>query len=283
MSTIRTRDLLAEINELPELVPMPAIALKLLTACKDENVGAKELCKIVSCDSSMSVRLLHVSNSSMYGCAGQIKTLEHASVVLGMRGLRDLAVSIVAAGMFQDNKDQHSSAEMLWRHSLACATVAKTISEDIPGVCPDEAFICGIIHDVGKLVLMQLLGEEYTLIPKALAGESTAEEEESLYGICHVELGTQCTEDWGLSCDIAQALCYHHAPNVLAEHPPLSAVISAANQLAKIWNVGTDVPVVIDIQNVVEKNQLPFDEEKLVELKEQSLLGFDENERAFAS
>lgn len=281
MSTTQEHDVLARIDELPELVPLPAIALELLNACKDPNIGAKDLCQIVSCDSSLAVRLLQISNSTLYGCGGQIKTVEHASVVLGVRGLRDLAVSVVTVGLFSDSREQNPSAGLLWRHSLGCATVAKAIVEIVDGVCPDEAFITGIVHDVGKLVLIQLLQEKYDLIPKALAGESTVESEKQLYGICHAELGMRCAEEWGLPFEMSEALRNHHVTYDSAVHSRLSSVMAAANQLSKLWTIGTDSELDIDAKTICEANELPFDENQLSEIQQQCTLDYAQNQKAF--
>lgn len=277
----QTRNLLAEIEELPELLPIPDVALTLLNASKDSNVGARELAQIVSCDTSLSVRLLKASNSTLYGVGGKIKTIEHASVVLGARGLRDLAMSLVAQAMYDDSKTLNGSVDSLWKHSLGCATVARTIAQSVDDVCPDEAFVSGIIHDVGKLVLIQLLKDQYTLIPQALDGEVTTTQEKELYGVCHAELGMRCAEQWGLPFEISEALQDHHAEYDANVHSRLSGVIFAANQLSKVWGIGTESEIELDPLEVSESNDLPFDDQKLSEVKQQAACDYLQNQVAF--
>lgn len=280
MSVTHTHDLLAEIEELPELLPLPGVALTLLNASKDPNIGARELSQIVSSDTSLSVRLLRASNSSLYG-AGGITTIEHASVVLGARGLRDLAIAVVASNLHKEGKSLNPSSSSLWKHSLGCATVARTIAQNIDDVCPDEAFVTGIVHDLGKLVLIQLLRDQYTLIPRALDGETTTDAELELYGVCHTELGRRCAEQWGLPGEIAAALQDHHAEYDASVHSRLTAVVFAANQLSKIWRIGTDTQVTLDPQEVSAATDLPFDDQKLSEVQQQAAADYVQNQIAF--
>ena len=257
------RDIRSELDNLPELIPLPDVALNLLDACNNANIGARELCSIVSCDTSLSVRLLQVSNSSHYGLSGQIKTVEHAAVVLGASGLRDLAMSIVAYGVFARTKAQNRDVESLWRHSLGCATVARTVAEHLGDVCPNEAFVTGMIHDVGKLVLVQLLKDDYDLVPRALKGEVTVDQEQQQYGIGHAELGRRCVEEWGLPPEIGDTLLSHHDPGGFDQHSRLTSVVVAANQLSKIWNIGNSLKVDMDPVDVLSSTELPLNETDL--------------------
>lgn len=276
-------DLVAEIDELPELLPVPATALRLVTACQDKNVGARDLCQIINCDPGLSFSLLRISNSSRYGFGGKIKTLEHATVVLGTKGIRDLAVSVMASGLFDESAKANPAADLLWTHSLACATVAKHLAKHTELCDPDEAFMSGIIHDIGKLVMIQILEDKYDLIPDALSGISTTTIEAERFGICHAELASRCADEWGLPLETSDALRDHHEAYDPAIHSELTGIVAAANQLAKIWNIGVESTYEESATTIAETYHLPLSESELEEIAESSLEEYHQNHAAFES
>lgn len=276
------QDLSTRVDELPELLPFPAVALKLLEACKSPETGVRDLCQIIECDPSLSLKLLQIANSSMYGCGGKIRSVEHASVLLGAKGLRDLALSAAATDLFSGKPNP--IVDRLWSHSLGCATVARIIAEAVASVSSDEAFVAGLIHDVGKLVFIDLLSDEYDLIPKALGAESVIEDEKNFFGMSHADLGGRCGDEWGLPGEITDALLSHHNPQQAEFSEELAAVVGAANQISKIWNVGVEgVESSIEPLDVLEQYNLSIDESTLVEMRERAPRDFAECRKNFGS
>jgi putative nucleotidyltransferase with HDIG domain len=283
MSAAAVTDLSERLEELPELLPFPAVALKLLEACRDENTGSRDLCHIIECDASISMRLLRIANSSLYGCSGKIRTIEHAAVVLGVKGLRDLAVSAAAADVFGGDQDPESGNQRLWHHSIGCATLARILAEQVPHVAPDEAFVAGLVHDIGKLVFVELLREQYDLIPRALCGVSTVQEELRDYGLSHAELGERCGEEWGLPGEISDAIASHHCPADAQFAEELASVVGAANQVSKIWNVGSSGDVDQDIRQVFDEHGLAFDQATIELFREQAQPAYEASVKAFGA
>lgn len=282
MPTLPDLDLSCRLDELPDLLPFPAVALKLMDACNNADTGAQELCQIIQCDPSLSMELLRISNSSLYGCSGQIRTIEHAAVMLGVKGLRDLALSAAAAEVFCGNENQNLASQQLWHHSLGCATVARILAENVPEVSPEEAFVAGLVHDVGKLIFIEVLKDNYDLLPKALNGISTIEEEEQNYGCSHAELGRRCGEEWGLPGEISDAITYHHSADEAAS-TELASVVGVANQISKIWNIGTEGNVETEVGDVLEQNCLSFDEALIASMSERAPRDYAASKKAFGA
>lgn len=282
MPTLPKQDLSSRFDELPDLLPFPAVALKLMQACKDPKNGARELCQIIECDASLSTDLLRISNSSLYGCAGQIKTVEHAAVVLGVSGLRDLALSAAAADVFAAGEEQHPASQALWQHSLGCATVARILAEHVEDVSPDEAFVAGLVHDVGKLIFIEILKDDYDLMSKSMLGICIVEDEAECFGVSHTQLGQRCGEEWGLPLGISDAIGFHHAPRD-ADAVELASVVSAANQLSKIWRIGAEDDVEISEAEILEENELGFDEAVLADMIERAPVDFAASKQVFGA
>ncbi len=272
-------DLESRLEELPDLLPFPAVATKLMNVANSSSVSIRDMCRIIECDASLSMELLRIANSPIYGCGGQVRTIEQAAVLLGTRGLRDLAATTAAAGLFESTVNP--IVNDLWQHSLGCATVARMLARKVDDVDADEAFLAGLVHDVGKLVMVTLLEEHYDLVEPSLAGQEVCGEETSRYGMHHAELGGECSEDWGLPMEIADAVRFHHDPSAAEESVAMAQVISAANHLSKGWKLGVPGDVDVDIPAVLEAAGLSFDEATLQELEEQAPVKFAESVQTF--
>jgi len=233
------------LQRLPELRPFPAVAARVVAVCQDPSTSSKDLVEILRCDPAIAARLLGVANSSMYGCSGRIRTVEHAVVVLGFRAVAHLALSVAGATVFAQGKTAAKERGALWSHSLGVATVARLLAERVPGILPDEAFLAGIFHDVGKLfyhdlahpVYLELLGRIRP--PSGLSRSGLVAEEQQVFGISHPELGRECGEAWGLTDEISIAIGYHHCPDAAPDYPDLTAVTGAADVLAWEWQIGS--------------------------------------------
>lgn len=281
--TLNTKDFVERLEALPELRTFPAVATRLLTACDDENVNARDLVEIIRCDPNLSLQLLRVANSAAYGFGGQIKSLEHAAVVLGFRSVRNLAVSVAAASVFAEGDTASEERQILWQHSLAAAVIARRLAELLPGVDPEEAFIAGMVHDVGKLVFFDLAADDYAYDPNNLESIPTIAEETETFGIDHGSVGNRCGVEWGLPEEINEAITYHHSPKSSQWAPELVSVVYAANRLAKAWGIGSQaVDVNEDLRANIPDVDLDVDDEQLEAIKETVPEEFAELSEAFS-
>lgn len=228
------------VKRLPELRPFPQVAARLLAACQQADTTAGDLAEIIQCDPAVSSRLLNVANSPMYGFSGDIRTVDHAVVILGFRAVRDLGVSMAAADVFAQGDTAVQCRSELWQHSLGCAAVAKLLASHVGGVQPEEAFLAGIVHDVGKLLLFDAYADEYAAATCDLNSATIIDVEKQLYGVSHTEVGFQCALTWGLPLGINQAISFHHSPQSAEASPELVAVVGAANALSRQWQIGFD-------------------------------------------
>ena len=180
------------LDRLSELQPFPAVASRVLATVEDPDCTAQDLSQIIQCDAGLAAHILRVANSSYYGFSGRIKTIDHCVVVLGFKAVRDLAISMASASVFQ-NGAELKARKQLWHHSLACGALSHRLAAEATGVSPDEAFLGGILHDVGKLVLFEAVPEEYRALCAELDSKDVIEAEEEAFGISHEEIGMECS------------------------------------------------------------------------------------------
>ncbi len=219
-----------------EVRPFPAAATQLMAACNEESSSIRELTEIIKYDPGLSMRLLKIANSPMYGFCGQIRSIDHATVVLGLRALRNLAVSTALGDVFESGTATTDSVrKSLWQHSLACGCVARLLAERVDDVVPDEAFLGGVVHDVGKLFILDYDTANYAqLLSNCKMHHLTAAEVDT-YGMPHTAVGRRCGQDWGLPDEIVDVIGCHHETETADFGGTLVQIVFAGNHLTVNW------------------------------------------------
>ncbi|HUS40787.1 MAG TPA: HDOD domain-containing protein [Pirellulales bacterium] len=284
-STVSSRSLSSAsspLEELPELRPFPAVASRLMAACRDPSSDSKALAQIIQCDATIALRLLQVANSSLYGFSREIDSVEHAVVILGFRAVKDLALSTAAAEVFSQGAGAAQQRQELWQHSLGCATVARLLSTGMADTNYEAGFLAGIVHDIGKLTLFDWKPDEYEALDRESDVERRMQLECDTFGTTHTEIGARYGDEWGLPPDIVDAICYHHSPS-RCENEPLVGITFLANVLAKAWGIGVARDVPADISDLIALSGLPIDEAFLTPLEKEAHAEFERLKRAFAT
>ena len=209
-----------------------------------------------------------VLDSSMYGFSGEIRSVDHAIVVLGFRTVRDLAVSAAAADMFAAGDTAAAARETLWHHSLGCASAARSLGA-LADVAPAEAFLAGIVHDVGKLIFFDVIPDQYAELSAQADAGSIVSLEDAAFGINHQQIGQACAEEWGLPAEINSAIGHHHTPASASASRQLVAVVCVADALARAWNLGGENGSEDELAAALERAELPVSTDQIEELREQ--------------
>ena len=226
--------------------PLSLTVSRLIATTDDPCITAKEIERVVECDPALAVSVLHFANASAHALATEVKSIDHAVSLMGVRKLRNLAISIAAAGMFKDGDTSMRERHQLWMHSLGCATVARLLAEYVPNVESDDAFLVGVLHDIGKLLLYDVASDRYKELLLSSQAASIIAQEEFWFGTNHAEIGLRSAISWKLPSEIQVGIGYHHSPQSATSHFELAALVHIANQLAKNWNIGSEGLVVAD-------------------------------------
>ncbi|MCA9150669.1 MAG: HDOD domain-containing protein, partial [Planctomycetales bacterium] len=259
----------------PEVRPFPAAVAQLLAACQDPNATASTFEKIIERDPALSVRLLRMANSPLYGLTNEVKGIAHAAAILGIRQLKHLALSVAGAGMFNQGSTAAQHREQLWAHSLGCATVARILAKKTPGVDADDAFLAGIFHDVGKLFLFDVVPEDYVELSSTYRGKELIEQEQFVFGVSHEEIGLKSAHSWSLAENLKGAIGYHHRPQESPVHVEFVTVIEAANNLARYWGIGSEGQEDPDAA-ARALDHLELSEDEVIQLAEQAVTNYND-------
>ena len=277
MSISKTdHNLIDQLDELIVLRPFPAAASRLLAACRNENVTTSEISEIISHDPGLAIKLLQTVNSPIYGHSGQISSIQHATVVIGLRALKNLAISTAVGDVFGDGDVvTEETRKGLWSHSLACGSIARTLATVTGRALPDEAFLAGVVHDVGKLFFAEYRPDEYGRILRQHAAESTVEVEIEAFGIAHTSVGVACGRTWGLPDVISDVICFHHQPDESDYSGDLVQVVSTANQLTRIWDTIQTEARCEDTSLLFQEMNVELSPDEISSLKEQAMAELD--------
>lgn len=183
---------------------------------------------------------MRLANSPIYGASRVITTVGHAIVVLSFRCVAQQAIAAASGALFRADDAACKEHRLdTYCQSLAVATTARLVAKRTKISNPDEAFLCGVVYDVGKLILFQHAGEEYAGILDQSPHEKSLAPEMDAYGLTHASLGRQCGVAWSLPSDMCATIADHHL-SLGAVADPLSKTLICAAYLAKKWQVGFD-------------------------------------------
>ncbi|MET0961600.1 MAG: HDOD domain-containing protein [Noviherbaspirillum sp.] len=210
---------------------MPQILLKLIEQCQDEEAGMPELAELISQDAGMASTILAVANSPAYHRSGGRKAnLDQALMAIGTDMIKTLVISESVFQMFNDfSRPGSIDLRGFWKHSLTAAVIARDIAVKMKHGHVEEAYLAGLLHDVGRLGLMAAAPQEYAVNFHAKDDAKLCWVEQRTLQITHAEAGAAIIERWQLDSFLADAVQYHHEPvaRVANAHPLIRIVMLA--------------------------------------------------------
>jgi HD-like signal output (HDOD) protein len=212
------------------LPSLPTLYLELLEAVQDPRGTLERVGDIMSRDIGMTAKMLQLVNSAFFGLRRHVSSPAEAVKLLGLDTIKALVLSLQIFSRFDQKREGAFSLDALWQHSLATSTCAKRIAQEEhqDRHVADHAFMAGLLHDVGTLVLVANLPELYSaaLVQAHEQGITVWEAERALLGTTHAEVGAYLLGLWGLPDPIVEALAFHHCPSACPDQrfSPLTAV-----------------------------------------------------------
>lgn len=224
------RDLRSVVEKTLELPAMPFIASKIMKAVDDPRSSTTTLAGIVEADPGITAWVMRVSNSAVFGRRRAVTTLAQAIALLGFGELRNLVVGASIRYLYRRFGDAERAS---WEHSVATGLAARLIATRISMKERETAFLAGQLHDVGEIVLLAQMQDQYLAAKKRakVAGIITAEE--ATVGFAHTDVGSLLLQRWNLPPAVEAAAFYHHdldlAETLAAEYLPMISVVALAD------------------------------------------------------
>jgi putative nucleotidyltransferase with HDIG domain len=228
------KQLVSQVESLPSL---PSIYHEVVEALQSEDTSLGVVGEIISKDISMSAKMLQLVNSAFFGLPRNISNPSQAVVLLGLDTVKSLVLSIHMFSQFDQSKLRGLSLDVIWRHSIAVGGFAKLIAkyEGADTKMMDDAFMAGMLHDVGKLVLATNFPDKYLSVLTTAKDEGIQvhEAEYKMFQCSHAEVGAYMLGLWGLPDSLIMASAFHHCP---INHPERNLNTLAIIHLANVFD-----------------------------------------------
>jgi putative nucleotidyltransferase with HDIG domain len=220
-------------NSLEAIPPLPLIVTYVLELASNDDVSTLALAHALEADPGLTAKILKISNSAFYAPVERVYTVRDAIRLVGFETVRSLAItSTIVHSIWVD--DVSFSRQMFWRHSLRCGLFSRAIGSMIRNLPCDILFTIGVLHDIGKIALINFDPERYKLV----LSESQKERSESwilerkFFGVDHSEVGASLAEKWALPPLYRSTIAGHHLPAMAGPDRKFASILRLADALA---------------------------------------------------
>ncbi len=203
------------VNDRLRLGTLPDIYYRVIEAIHDPNRSIADISDIVGKDPALSAKVLQLVNSSFYSLLQEVDTLTRSLALIGTNQLMTIVTGVSVVSIFKNISSRLLNMRLFWEHSVACGIVARLLANYLPGVVNSERyFVAGLLHDLGRLIMVQTIPEEYSVIfdQSDKQNQNLSQLEEHKFGFDHAQVGAFLAEKWNLPLSLEKMIRYHHQP-----------------------------------------------------------------------
>lgn len=231
---LKKENLRIMILDLIKISTIPSMMKKVMEVTDDPKSGVSDLEKVIENDPAIASRVVAVSNAVFYGFPRKINSISQAILVLGFEMVKGLAVSTSVFNVCQPGAAKELSA--IWAHSFECAMASVILARKTGLLTREAAFLAGLLHDIGKPIMVQACGEQY--LEMLAAQGCSAEREEEAFGVSHAEAGAWFADKCKLPEDCVAAMRHHHRPSECMIQDRKTPALALITYLANIISTG---------------------------------------------
>jgi len=247
-----------KIRSIKDLYSLPQTLVEVLRVTESPQTSAYDLSRIVLRDAPITARLLRMANSAMYGRAGTVKTVHEAVVMLGFRSVKSLVLSTAVYDVFGD-PDTHKFFDLskFWQHSLETASIAQLLASRIGFQPQEEAFVAGLLHDIGLLLMGRVFGGEYgAFVAQTDASADWCSAEQERFGIDHTEAASVLLTEWGLPEPLVAPATRHHDLLMGPTGPKVDRLTLLVALADRLGHQGIEPPRALTRPQIEEKHRV---------------------------
>lgn len=229
------------VNKVDDMKALPEIINKLIALTDDPDSTVQDMEKVILQDQVLTTKILRLANSAYYGYARKISTVSQATILLGFQAIKGIALASTVRTYLMDELRGYSlDKNELWSQSQTCAIISRFIAKSIKYSNPEEAYIAGLLRDIGKTVLNQHMEKEYMEVLSKMEENkiSFLDAEKEVLGFGHTEIGEKIAEKWDFPKALVEAICYHHTPELANINPLLVSIVHVADAITMMMGIG---------------------------------------------
>lgn len=230
-SLYRAEDILTQLQSVPNLPPIPKVLQEISQLFNSPTISARKVEMMIEKDPSLTIKVLSVANSPLYGLRRNVTSVNTAVILLGMQEIKSIVTSIRMASTLKMKSDKYFNPDKFLNHSMVVGMLAQRMSKDLGFNFEGDGFVAGMLHDMGILIIHEYLANEFLQIVGYSAQHKTSflEAEYKVLGLSHQEIGEFLTDKWSLPTVFSDALQFHHRPSKSNENNFLTAVLHVAD------------------------------------------------------
>ena len=251
------------VSKVDDMKVLPEIINKIISLTEDPDSTVEDMEKAILDDQILTTKILRLANSAYYGYARKISTISQATVLLGFQAIKSIALaSTVSIFLTSELKGYSLGKNELWTQSQTCAIVSRYIAKHIKYPSPEEAYVAGLLRDIGKTILNQHMEKEYSEVLNLIeeGNISFLEAEKAILGFDHAEIGEKVAEKWNLPKALVDSIGHHHTPEDSNINQLLVSIVHVADAITMMMGVGLGLdglayslsPVAIDALGLTE-------------------------------
>jgi Predicted signal transduction protein len=239
------------LNNIYNLPLIPKIIVEVTKILSTESVKNPELVKVISKDQGLVTKILSIANSPLYGIPRKVTTIDFAILILGVNEIRNIVSALSIIESFKNKTDKYLDQKEFWLHSFVVGSAAKRLTEDFGDKNSGEAFIAGLLHDVGISVIHRYFHSNFVSILELVKshGKSYFEAEIEVLGLTHEQIGFMLLEKWNFPISLCDAVLHHREPAQSKFETNMVYVVHLADYMTQKLGVGSfewDRGMVID-------------------------------------
>ncbi len=238
----RVLQFLSGIQQMPAL---PDVYVKVKQAFDNPSVSVEYIANAIRLDQALTLSILRLANSPFFGFRNKISSISQAVMLIGLREIYSIVLSISVMGLFPASKDKSETLFPLrafWEHSLGVAVAARCIAKKLRYANPEELFVAGLIHDIGKVIEKMYLPNEFLKVCETCKEQQTMfyHAERDIIGFTHTEIGALLAEQWAFPPILYNIVAYHHQPSLIQDVKLNEAVtiVHVADALTRALGIG---------------------------------------------
>jgi putative nucleotidyltransferase with HDIG domain len=279
---ITPQELILNLGDLP---PLPQVAAQVLRLASDPDSTTDELQRVVATDQALAAQTLKIANSAMFGMVREVRTLTQAIMTLGFTTIKSIVIASSARNLYKRG-GTGLQERLLWEHALVTALAARAYARELRSSRAEEAFLGGLLHDIGKSVMGLKFPERYGLLVRSVYNDVTHDEidtELEMFGFDHTMVGEALLASWNLARSLENAVRWHHNPELApAEDQALAAFVALGNQMALERNSGLGRPETVQDSADQATAILGLTAEALAEAREAVVAALDAEKNLIA-
>jgi len=214
------------------LPTLPAYVFELNTLLGSKPVDLKRVSEVICTDPSLTAQMIRICNSAFLSLPTKVKSIEHAVVLLGTERLRTLVLTCSLLE-YVGHSVASEDVQSFWQHSFLTATLSERLARDIHFAQPEQAYLGGLLHDIGALPILLFSSsqaeQDHALAASQLWSEDT-EHERQHFGTDHCEIGHWIGVSWNFPSTLLEVMVKHHTPAEAVEDPRLVGIVAAADR-----------------------------------------------------